>query len=164
MNKTKKFLLKSIYLMPFFILIWMLTSGFDLDKLVSSIIAGLILSILVIFWNLFEYEKFNDIIANDFLESQHSELLENNSENWNRIKSQLKIQVGNFRKIRETENLIEYEIIQKITNSILRAERKNEQILVEIKKRHLNFIPDMAENYRIINKLMKRIKTTTNSA
>ena len=147
--------MKSIYLMPFFVLIWMFASGFDLDELVSSIIAGIILSALAIFWNLFEYEKFNDIIANDFLESRHSKILDNNSENWIRLKSQLKIQVGNFRRIRETENLIEYEINQKITNSILRAERKNGQILVEIKRKYLNFIPDMAENYRIINKLLK---------
>lgn len=66
------------------------------------------------------------------------------------------MQVGNFRIIRETENLIEYEITQKITNSILRVEKKNEKILVEIKRKYLNFIPDMAENYRIINKIIKR--------
>lgn len=136
-------------------LIWMFASGFDLDKLVSALIAGIVLSALVIFWNLFEYEKFNDIIANDFLESQHSKLIDNNTENWGRLKSQLKMQIGNFRRIKETETLIEYEINQKITNSILRAERKNEQIVVEIKRKYLNFIPDMGKNYRIINKLLK---------
>jgi hypothetical protein len=155
MNKTKKFLLKSIYLFPIGFLIWFLSSGFEIDDIGISIISGVIFSLLVIFWNLFEYEKFNGIIDNDFLESKHFKSLENNSENWNRIKSQLKMQVMDFRKIRETDSFVEYEISQKLSNSILRVEKGNELILLKIKRKYLNFIPDMAKNYKIINKLVK---------
>ncbi|KJJ37294.1 hypothetical protein [Aequorivita vladivostokensis] len=162
MNKTKKFLIKSIYLLPLGFFLWMLPNGFNTSDIGISIVAGLIIALLIVFWNLFEYEKFNEILYNDFLESQHSVSIKNTEENWNDLKNKLNLQIAKIKKIRESENHIEYQIDQKITDSILRIEKKNDNILVNIKRKHLNFIPDMAENYGILKKLIKE-KTTANN-
>ncbi|EMQ93879.1 glycine cleavage system aminomethyltransferase T [Xanthomarina gelatinilytica] len=162
MNKTKKFLIKSIYLLPLGFFLWMLPNRFNTSDIGISIVAGLIIALLIVFWNLFEYEKFNEILYNDFLESQHSVSIKNTEENWNDLKNKLNLQIAKIKKIRESENHIEYQIDQKITDSILRIEKKNDNIIVTIKRKHLNFIPDMAENYGILKKLIKE-KTTANN-
>jgi len=153
MTKTRKFLIKSSYLVPLGFLIWILPSGFEMSNVVISIIAGTVIAFLIVFWNLFEYEKFNEISETDFLESNHSVSIENNADNWNQLKNKLNLQIAKVRKIRETENLIEYQIDQKITDSILRIEKDNNEIKLNIKRKYLNFIPDMAENYSILKKL-----------
>lgn len=155
MNKTRKFLIKSIYLFPVGFVLWMLPSGFKTTDISISIFAGIIIALLIVFWNLFEYEKFNEIVYNDFLESQHSALIENTEENWNNLKDKLNLQISKTKKIYETDTQIEYQIDQKIADSILKIEKKNDKIEVNIRRKHLNFIPDMAENYKILRKLIK---------
>jgi hypothetical protein len=152
-TKTRKFLIKSSYLFPFGFLIWLLPNGLEMSNVAISIIAGILIAFLIVFWNLFEYEKFNEISEKDFLESNHSVSIENNADNWNQLKNKLNLQISKVRKIRETENLIEYQIDQKITDSILRIEKDNNIIKLNIKRKYLNFIPDMAENYNILKKL-----------
>lgn len=67
MNKTRKFLLKTIYFFPFGFIIWMMPSGFQMSQLGVSIIAGIAIALFFVFWNLFEYEKFDNIHIDDFL-------------------------------------------------------------------------------------------------
>ena len=162
MNKTRKFILKSIYLFPIGFMLWMLPSGFKTTDIGISIFAGIIIALLIVFWNLFEYEKFNEIVYNDFLESQHSALIENTEENWINLKNKLNLQISKINKIYETDTQLEYQIDQKISDSLLRIERENDKIVLHIRRKHLNFIPDMAENYKILRKLIKE-KTTANT-
>lgn len=140
----------------------MLPSGFKTTDIGISIFAGIIIALLIVFWNLFEYEKFNEIVYNDFLESQHSALIENTEENWSNLKTKLNLQISKINKIYETDTQLEYQIDQKISDSLLRIERKNDKIVLHIRRKHLNFIPDMAENYKILRKLIKE-KTTANT-
>jgi uncharacterized FlaG/YvyC family protein len=162
MNKTRKFILKSIYLFPVGFMLWMLPSGFKTTDITISIFAGIIIALFIVFWNLFEYEKFNEIVYNDFLESRHSALIENTEENWSNLKNKLNLQISKIKKIYETDTQIEYQIDQKIADSILKIEKKDDKIVVNIRRKHLNFIPDMAENYKILRKLIKE-KTTANT-
>lgn len=157
MTKTKKIILKSIYLLPFGFLFWMLFSRFDSSEVRVSIVAGIIVSLFVVFWNIFEYERFNDIKAIDFLESQHVIFIENNADNWNRLKEVFNLQIANVKKTKETENLIEYQIYQRITDSILRIEIVNDKIRLNIRRKYFNFIPDMAKNYKLISKVSNTI-------
>jgi len=154
MTKTRKILIKSSYLVPLGFLIWILPSGLEMSNIVISLIAGSIIAFLIVFWNLFEYEKFNEISELDFLECNHSISIENNADNWNELKNKLNLQIAKIRKIRETDSLIEYQIDQRITDSILRIEKNNNEIKWNIRRKYLNFIPDMAENYSILKRLV----------
>lgn len=155
MKKTKKFLIKMIYAFPVGFLFWMVSHGFKTSDIGIAIIVGFVLAFLFVFWNLFEYEKYDDILYVDFLESHHTTSIKNTEENWNNLKTRLNLQITKIKKTIESEDCISYQIDQKGSDSLLRIEKKNDRIVILIKRKYFNFIPDMAENYRILNKLVK---------
>lgn len=155
MNKTKKFVLKSSYWGLFGFIFWMAVYEFNIDNLGVSIFWGIVVGLLITFWNFFEYEKFNKISEQDFLESQHVIFIDNNMDNWTRLNDRLQLQIAKIKIVKITENLIECQIEQRITDSILKIEKHNNSIKLTIRKKYIGFLPDMAENYKVLGKLMK---------
>lgn len=157
-QKLVKFLIKMIFVFPIGFLFWNIPNGFESDKMLIPIIGGIGISFLIIFWNVFEYEKHNNISSKDFLESKHSIDIENNEENWNKLREILNHQFIKRVKFKETDGFILVQIDQKIANSILIAEKIDQKINLRIKRKNFNFLPDMAENYRLLTNLIKIIK------
>ena len=84
-NKTTKFIFKTLILFPIGFGIWTLISGIDRIHWFFPTMMGFGLAFGTIFWNLFDYEKFDKMKITDFLESRHKLNVENSDENWNQI-------------------------------------------------------------------------------
>lgn len=156
MTKSRKFLLKTVYFFPFGFLIWMMPNGFQMSLLGISFIAGIAIALFFVFWNLFEYEKFDEIHVDDFLESQHTVLIDCNDANWNRVKKIHNFQDTKVERISTSESFIEYQIDQRIIDSVLQVEKVNDKIKMTIKRKYFGHLLDMAGNYRTLKKIVNQ--------
>ena len=118
-NKTAKFILKTIILFPIGFGFWTLTNGFDLNHWVIPVIAGFVGSFGIVFWQLFDYEKYDKIQYSDFLESKHSLVADTNSENWNEIDEMIKNPFVKLKVLEKTEDTLKVQIERKFIDSIL---------------------------------------------
>lgn len=162
-NKTIKFISKTILLFPIGFAIWFLANGFDINNWIFGIVTGLVVSFGIVFWNLFDYEKYNEMNMTDFLESKHKLTLENSIENWNKIEELIKNPSAKLTVLEKTENSIRIQIDRRILDSILTIKKTQKTILLGIENKYLNYLPDNAENYQTLQKLVNRLKTTANT-
>lgn len=160
-NKTTKFLLKILRILPIVLIPFLLINGIETYGWIISILLSSMVSFGLIFWNLFDYEKFDTISLEDFLESTHIVRFNSNDENWNAINEILKSQFVNIGTKKFQECFIEIEIEQKLTNSVLTVERTTKEILLKIEQKKYSFLPDNAKNYRIITNIEKKITSYT---
>ena len=161
--KISKFLAKTVLVFPFTFIVWTLIYyKFDFNNLLFPIIIGIVISTGIIFYNVFDYEKFNDMINLDFLESNHRIEIENTDSNW-KIINQIITNNITAQLFEQNEKIIKLQIERKILDSILKISRNDNLILIEIKKKIFKFLPDRAQNYRTIKRLEKRIKTIANN-
>ena len=163
-NKTTKFILKTILLFPIGFGLWTLTNGFDLNHWVIPVIAGFVGSFGIVFWQLFDYEKYDEIPYADFLESKHSLIVDKNSEYWNEINELIKTPFVKLKVLEKTGDSLKIQIERKFMDSILTVNRTSNNITIEIEKKFLGFLPDNAENYRTLRKLEKKLKMLRNQA
>ncbi len=113
------------------------------------------MSFFIVFWQLFDYEKYNEISYEDFLESKHSLRLKNSDENWLQFEEMIKNPLLNLKVIEKTEDTLKVQIERKFIDSILTVNRAPDAIIVNIEKKFYSSLPDRAENYRTLQKLAK---------
>jgi hypothetical protein len=154
-NKTIKFLLKILIIFPSLFFITYVLNGFDLKFWVFEIISSFMMSFFIVFWQLFDYEKYNDISYEDFLESKHSLSLENSEENWVNFNEMIKNPLLELKIIERTDDILKVQIARKFIDSILTVNRTPDAIIVNIEKKLFSSLPDRAENYRTLQKLAK---------
>lgn len=162
-SKTSKFILKTILFFPIGFLLWILPSGFEVTNWILPIIAGFVISFGIVFWQLFEYEKFNDLSYVDFLESKHSIRIENSVENWKEINQMIRNPFAKLKIIEKNENSMRIQIDHKLIDSILTIKKTGTDIKLEIRKKFLDFLPDNAQNYRTLKRLAGSVKTNGNT-
>ena len=163
-NKTTKFIFKMLIFFPIGSAIWILVNGFENFHWFFSTLIGFLFAFGIVFWNLFDYEKFNGIELNDFLESSHNLSIENSNENWNRIIDLTEQSIMKLKTLEKSKTILKIEIPRKIFDSIFIAERSKNEITLKIEKKGiLKFLPDNAENYRTLQKIGKELKTTANT-
>ena len=156
--KLTKFLIKTIYMFPIGYLAWIIPNGADSEHPYIPFVVGIGIAALIVFLHVFDYEKFDDMKTEDFLESKHSLHIDYSEKNWNKIRDVLKsqfIQVVNFK---ESDGFIFMQIDKRFFNSIIIIEKIDQKINLRIKRKNFNFFPDNAENYRTIKTLIKIIK------
>lgn len=143
--KSKKVLLKVFQTSIFCIaLTFLLSQG----KVLLSLISGFVLACIYIFYNIFEYEKYMPIYNDEFLESKHQIILSNTPKHQDKIQ-QLLDSPFTTTNIKDN-NAIEITIQQKLRNSYLRIEIVDNKIHLTIKRTSLSFLPDRAENYKLL--------------
>ncbi|TDS17042.1 hypothetical protein DFQ03_1532 [Maribacter caenipelagi] len=155
-NKTIKFVLKILTIFPSIFFLTYVLNGFDLKFWVFEIIISFMTSFGIVFWQLFDYEKYNEISYEDFLESKHSLSLENSEENWDQFNEMIKNPLLELEIIERTDEMLKVLIARKFIDSILTVRKTKDAIIVNIEKKFFSFLPDRAENYRTIQKLAKR--------
>lgn len=146
MKKTIKFIKKVLLLLPLGYLIWIIPIGFNFGDILFDLFAGSIISAIIIFYNIFDYESFSNIKSEDFLESNHTVTIENNHESIKKIEAN--INEINPIKVKQNQNIITYEIERKYINSVITISKSNNRIQVNIKNKYFDFLPDFASNYR----------------
>lgn len=160
----KKIILKSIYFTPlYFLLIIILDFVFKKNLSLGAIILmSIIISVFTIVSNVFDYNYYNDIVSNDYLESNHSTEIEYSVEKWESLRQLDKIDSKITKRIKESETEIEYLIVFNIIkgqlNSKLNFKIEGNKILIEIKKVPISFLPDKANNYKILRRLIYNLK------
>jgi len=154
-----KIVLKTIYLVPFYLAILILYN-FILNielPLFVIIVAPIIAAGAKVFSNLFDYNYYNDMDEKDYLESNHSTTIEYNNEKWQQLKSFTKVQNFEMHMTSETETQLFYtvtfNILKAEINSELSFTKIDEKIKVNIKKKVFTFLPDKTKNYQIIRKI-----------
>jgi len=163
-KKTTKFIFKILILFPIGFGIWTFFSEFENFHWFFSILIGFVFAFGIVFWNLFDYEKFNGMKPMDFLESSHKLNVQNNNENWNRITDLIKQSIIKLKVIEKSENNLKIEVPRKVFDSILTAERTENEITLRIQKKGiLKFLPDNAKNYRTLQKIDQELKIKANS-
>mgnify|MGYP003630310505 CR=1 FL=1 len=163
-NKTTKFIFKTLILFPIGFGIWTLIGGMDNFHWFFPTMMGLVLAFGTVFWNLFDYEKFDEMEITDFLESTHKLNLENSDENWNRITNLAEKSLIKLKVLKKSDSTLKIEIPRKLFDSILTVEKTENRIRLKIEKRGiLKFLPDNAENYITIQKIGTELKTTANT-
>ncbi|AZQ57286.1 hypothetical protein EJ994_00115 [Maribacter sp. MJ134] len=163
-NKTTKFIYKTLILFPIGFGIWTFIIGIDSFYWFFPTMMGFGTAFGIIFWNLFDYEKFNGMEMTDFLESRHKLNMENSDENWNQITDLTEKSIIKLKVLEKSKNFLKIEIPRKLFHSILTAEKTENGITLKIQKKGiLKFLPDNAENYYTIQKFEKEIKTTANN-
>ncbi|GGW26241.1 hypothetical protein [Arenibacter certesii] len=134
-EKVWKITVKSLVLLPIGLSLWVLINGFDLEYWVIPVIAGLVISFGIVFWNIFDYEKFEDIDMSDFLESTHRVTFKYNSKNWNNILQMIQTPFVKLEILEKIGNIIKTQVHQKFIDSILTIEKSENEIIVDIEKK-----------------------------
>lgn len=165
--KIKKIVLKSIYFTPlYFLLIVILDFVIENNlSLRAIILISIVISVCTVISNIFDYDYYNDIDSNDYLESNHVAEVEYSIEKWRSFKQLDKIDSKITKRIKEAETEIEYLIVFNLIrgqlNSKLNFKHQGNRILIEIKKVPISFLPDKANNYKILKKLIYSLKDKT---
>ena len=163
-NKTTKFIYKTLILFPIGFGILTFIVGIDNFYWFFPTMMGFGFAFGIIFWNLFDYEKFNEMEITDFLESRQKLNMENSYENWNRITNLTEKSIVKLKVLEKSKNFLKIEIPRKLFHSILTAEKTENGISLKIEKKGiLKFLPDNAQNYYTIQKFEKELKTTANN-
>ena len=68
-SKIGKFLVKTIYMFPVGYLAWIITNGSHFEHPYIPFVAGIGIASLIVCRHVFDYETFDDIKTEDFLES-----------------------------------------------------------------------------------------------
>lgn len=149
-DKIYKIIVKTLVLLPIGLSFWVLINGFDLKNWIIPLIAGSVISFGIVFWNIFDYEKYEDMELEDFLESKHRLRVKNCKENWERIEEMIKKSFVRLKVLTQTKDTIKAQVSGKLIPSILTVSKTEKGIIIGIEKKYLKSIPDKAGNYRIL--------------
>ena len=152
-TKWAKCLIKTLMLLPVGFLYSIIFMVLDVISFSSSLVISLVFALLMMFWNVFDYEKYNDITIIDFLESKHKIVLEQSNVDWNDLKECIEVSVNFIQFIKETDKMMQFQIKRRYLNSILSVRNKNGNFEIEIKSTPLSFIPDNAKNYNTLKRI-----------
>ncbi|MDB2607010.1 hypothetical protein N9Y48_04465 [Zobellia sp.] len=157
-NKTIKFITKTLILFPLGFGFFTLINGFENFYWFFSTVLGFMFAFGIVFWNVFDYEKYDAMEIADFLESSHELNVENSDKNWNLICDMMDQSIVQLKKIKKTPSALKAEIPRKFLASVFTAEKEESGILLRIKKKGLlKFLPDNTENYRTLRKFQKQL-------
>lgn len=159
-DKIKKVFLKTLFFFPFYLLVILLYTFifYDFELGYHLVIIALILSIITVFVNLLDYNKFNDIATKDYLESKHKTRVRVSDQLWDFCK-QLESYLPNLKMeaIEYGRENIQYKIHFNILigqlNSILEFRKSDDHILISIKKQFITVLPDQGVNLKIIRRV-----------
>jgi hypothetical protein len=155
-KKVTKTILNILISFLFFLSIYILIFDITLSHLPTIILIPLSISVGNIFYNIFEYEKFDSITIKDFLNSKHKITINNTNENWEKLRTIINLQFKPIKlKIKEDNKLV-YLVSNNILESELTFEKEEDEINILIKKRYISFLPDRANNYQIIDLFNKQ--------
>ena len=102
-NKFLKSIKKALLLFPLGLLFSVLINWTIFEGLISSIVFAVLFSFILIIYNWFEYEKYDNLELFDFLESQHSVTLDNNPQNWEILNTILDLQLTKIKSLSRTK-------------------------------------------------------------
>lgn len=158
----KKIIIKSIYYLPFYLIIIILIN-FAFEKNISPvliIVGALFASLIKVISNVFDYDFYNDISKKDYLESKHHFEIMYSLERWNYLKNIVKIDSHKLDIKTKTESLLEYSVsfnsFKIIMNSVLTIRNDKNKIFLDIKKTPISFLPDKAKNYKLLRKIINK--------
>lgn len=155
-HKVTKALLKFVLFFPFGFALSFLITSFEVDAIFSHLLWGGVGSFLLLFYNWFEYSKFDEMKVEDFLESKHTHELEDDSQIWQKIQEVFQQQL-NGKVTSESDQELQVVLITNFNKSIVTAIKKEKWIQLSIKRKGLWFLPDRADNYVILQKLLRLI-------
>ena len=163
--KVKKAILKTILYMPFYLAVVAFYHLVYYQTVIDRdiIIVPVLLSILTVYINIFEYDKYNDLPPGDYLESRHQKHVEYSDEAWMACKHfnthlvSYDADVLEYSKD-EIEYKIKFNILIGQLNSILAFKHRNDKIEISIKKQYITFLPDRGVNLKIIRQVEKKLK------
>lgn len=157
MNKKLKFLSKTIIISPQFILLYLALFGINDIKWFNAVAFALIISSFIMFYNCFDYEKFDQMDSKDFLESTHStSISKEDLLSINQLASKLKIKY-NVKEI--SAKSIEIQVNDGVNNSVIFLNIIDDLILIKIKRKYFSFFPDNAKNYKMLQEFIKENKS-----
>ena len=156
-RKIKKMASKTLLILPIAMLLIDIIFGLE-KTFISLFFMGFITSFGIIFWNWFDYEKFNKISNVDFMESTHKLTIENTIENWNSLNKFLNSQIIEYNPIIITENVIKVQITRKFIDSVLLIEKKDSKLNLSIKRNYFSILPDLANNYQLLMIVLEKTK------
>jgi hypothetical protein len=167
-NKVNIVASKALMLWPVGILIALVFSGFQDIDWPWTLAGGLFISLAWIFWNVFEYDKYDSIRKEDYLESKHVVRLPKSEDVLDMILEQTK---GAFADVILTDKmddqgywLFDVERSRWREPAFMKVDFSGQEIVVSLKPKYLPFMPDLATNYRIVNRLKRaaeKLTTTT---
>lgn len=97
----------------------------------------------------------------DFLESKHNMKLNYTSEKWNAVYDIIETLPLEIKTLKKTDDLIKVNISRKLFDTVLVVEKTKEEIVFKIgKKGILNLVPDNAQNYSTLKRIVKEIAAT----
>ena len=152
-TKLMKCLIKTIVLLPLGFLYSLVFVVLGTISLSTGIVMSFVFALLIMFWNVFDYEKYNDISIADFLESKHELVLEQSNVKWNDLKESIEASVNSIQFTKETDEVMEFHVKRKYSNSVLKVSRKSGVFKIDIKSTPLSFMPDNAKNYNTLKRI-----------
>lgn len=157
-NKTRKVFWKLLTMLPFALLLSFIITGVSDSGI--AIFIGIILTGLLIFVNVFDYDKYDELEMSDYLESKHEITFDFEPAAWARIQNIFSSQLDINAKLTDSdEERMKVSLNSNILRPEVTAERISDKIRLSIQYRYLKFIPDNARNYQTIKRLEKKIKT-----
>jgi energy-coupling factor transporter transmembrane protein EcfT len=156
-QKLYKIILKIIVFLPLGIIYQAVFFGFK-RSLFDLIFFGLIVSSIIVFYNWFSYEKFDDIETQDFMESTHKSSIENTMINWENIINILKQQLVETKIIFEKENEIKIQIERRFIDAILLIEKIDDKINLTISNKMFSLFSDNARNYKFLKSFITKLE------
>jgi len=157
-NKAVKVLRKLVVMLPIALLFSFIFTG--LTSYGTALFFAIILSVLLIFVNVFDYDRYDELKIADYLESKHEITFNFDPTVWAKIRNIFSNQLDFHAKLTDDhEDFIKVSLHSNLLKPEITATRAADKIRLRIEYRYLKFIPDNTRNYRTLKRLEKKIKT-----
>ncbi len=153
-TNIQKFIFKVLAFLPLIFILIVISRRLKFAYWISYAIGSLLLSFGFIFCNVFDYEKFDSIANNDFLDSKHFFIIDKSAENWLIIEEMIK--EHHLKVISVSDGKIICERNGRLVNSLVTFHKTAAIIEVEIEIKYFKFLPDYAANYKFLLNLKKK--------
>lgn len=155
---TKKAIIKFFLHLPFGILLGMLcclffvgTSPFYWQL---GLLIGVVITTYFILVNVNDYNSFDAISSEDYLESHHQYKFNYDPDIWDEFNALIEKQFTSYKVYRNRAD----EIVVKVENSIVKMEHRNDELILSVERGSFDFIPDRASNYQMLNRIVHALK------
>lgn len=159
---TKKTIIKFFLYLPFGIMLGMLgilflegTSPFYWQ---IGLLIGVVITTYFIIINVNEYNSFDDISSEDYLESRHVYKFRYDPVIWDEFNTLLEKQFTNHKIYKNRPS----EVVVKVENSIVKMKHHNDELMLSVERNSFDFIPDRANNYQMLRRIVSALKESNN--
>lgn len=159
--KVKKAITKGLYIFPFTFFMIQIFGGllfFRSEAYLLNLFLAFTITCVYLFNQIVEYEKFDDLNRDEFLEARHELLIAYSDEKWNRLIGLLEKPLTKLIALNIEEDVISIKVKYRYLDAYIMAVKTGDHIQLKVKSSSLSFLPNKVRNYKLLKEVIYAIE------